>query len=144
MKEQSIIARIAALQNTGTPELKAMWKELYGNTAPPFYRQLLISKIAYRIQELAHGGLTKDTQQRLKLHMENAGTKPRVYGDRLAAGTVLVREWREVEHRVRVLDDGFDYMGKRYKSLTAIARAITGTNWNGPQFFGLRNQRVAV
>ncbi|MDE3016370.1 MAG: DUF2924 domain-containing protein [Pseudomonadota bacterium] len=144
MKEQSVIAKLAALETASLKELQALWRNLYGTEPPSFYRPLLKLKLAHRIQELAHGGLTKETQQRLKQAMENAGAKPRLYGDRLAAGTMLVREWRGVEHRVRVLDDGFDYMGRRYKSLSAIARAITGTNWNGWMFFGLRSRRMAA
>ena len=144
MKEQSIIAKLAALETASLKDLQALWRQLYGTEPPPFYRQLMKLRLAHRIQELAHGGLTKDTQQRLKHLMDNTGVKPRAFSERLAAGTVLVREWRGVEHRVRVLDDGFDYMGKRYKSLSAIARTITGTNWNGPMFFGLRSRRVAA
>jgi hypothetical protein len=133
------------LKETSTQELKTMWKELYGNEPPPYSRQHLMPRLAYRIQELAHGGLTKETQQRVKQLIENADVKkPRVNSERLTAGTVLVREWRGVEHRITVLHDGYDYMGRRYKSLSAIARAITGTNWNGPAFFGLRRHKVAA
>ena len=65
-------------------------------------------------------------------------------GDRPISGTRLIREWQGVEHTATVLDDGFEYQGRRYKSLSAIARAITGTRWSGPLFWGLRNHRGRV
>ena len=71
------------------------------------------------------------------------GKLPVRKGDRPIAGTRLIREWQRVEHTATVLEDGFEYQGRRYKSLSAIARAVTGTRWNGPLWFGLRNHRSA-
>ena len=93
------------------------------------------------IQELAYGGLSARAEAKLKELIEEEdrrvkGKLPVRKGDRPIAGTRLIREWQGVEHCATVLDDGFEYQGRRYKSLSAIARAITGTRWNGPAFFG--------
>ena len=96
---------------------------------------------------MAHGGLKRDTLERLQaLADEHAGqTRPGrrrpSAANRPIAGTRLVREWQGVEHQVTVLADGFEYLGQPYKSLSSIAREITGTRWNGWVFFGLKNQR---
>ena len=145
----SVLARVAALKTTPTPDLKAMWRDLFESEAPPYNRRFLESRLAYRIQELAHGGLKSDTMARLEALAEDldggdAVRRKRPVKDRPIAGTRLVREWRGVEHCVTVLDDGFEYQGRPYKSLSAIARAITGTRWNGLLFFGLKNFRRAA
>ena len=145
----SVLARVAALKTTPTPDLKAMWWDLFDSEAPPYNRRFLESRLAYRIQELAHGGLKPDTVARLEALAEDldggdAVRRKRPVKDRPIAGTRLVREWRGVEHCVTVLDDGFEYQGRPYKSLSAIARAITGTRWNGLIFFGLKNFRSAA
>lgn len=142
-----IPARLAALKTASTPDLKAQWRDLFDTEPPPFNRQYLESRLAYRIQELAYGGLKPDTLRRLeKLGDQVSGrrTARRKRQDRMPmAGTRLVREWQGVEHTVTVTGDGFEWRGRPYKSLSAIARAITGTRWNGPLFFGLRNRQGA-
>ena len=145
----SVLARVAALKTTPTPDLKAMWRDLFDSEAPPYNRRFLESRLAYRIQELAHGGLKPDTVARLEALAEDldggdAVRRKRPVKDRPIAGTRLVREWQGIEHCVTVLDDGFEYQGRPYKSLSAIARAITGTRWNGLLFFGLKNFRRAA
>ena len=143
-----IPSRLAALRTASTPDLKAQWRDLFDAEPPPFNRSYLESRLAYRIQELAYGGLKPDTLRRLeKLGDQVSGrrTARRKRQDRIPmAGTRLVREWQGVEHMVTVTGDGFDWQGRPYKSLSAIARAITGTRWNGPLFFGLRNRREAA
>jgi Protein of unknown function (DUF2924) len=114
----SVLAQLAALKSTPTQELKRRWRELFGTEPPPYNRRFLESRLAYRVQEIAYGGLKPET------------------------GTRLIREWQGVEHCVTVRDEGYEYHGRPYQSLSAIARAITGTRWNGPLFFGLRNQRA--
>ena len=137
---ESVAARIAALPKTPTPELKQMWRQLFDKEPPGFSRSYLISRLAYRIQELAFGGLKPTT--RAKLNALADALDPKAARKRVVngpvVGTQLIREWRGTEHRVRVLADGFEWEGRRYKSLSAVARAITGTRWNGPVFFGLR------
>jgi len=145
----SVLARVAALKTTPTPDLKAMWRDIFDSEAPPYNRRFLESRLAYRIQELAHGGLKPDTVARLEALAEDldggdAVRRKRPVKDRPIAGTRLVREWQGVEHGVTVLDDGFEYQGRPYRSLSAIARAITGTRWNGLLFFGLKNFRRAA
>ncbi|MBX6322412.1 MAG: DUF2924 domain-containing protein [Rhodospirillaceae bacterium] len=140
----SVLARVAALKTTPTPRLKAMWRELFDREPPPYNRRFLESRLAYRIQELAYGGLKPQTIERLDALAEALGDPkaPRRRSlERPIAGTRLIREWQGVEHCVTVLDEGFEYQGRRYKSLSAIARAITGTRWNGLVFFGLKNLR---
>ena len=142
-----IPARLAALRTASTPDLKAQWRDLFDTEPPPFNRSYLESRLAYRIQELAYGGLKPDTLRRLeKLGDQVSGrrTARRKRQDRMPmAGTRLVREWQGVEHTVTVTGDGFEWQGRPYRSLSAIARAITGTRWNGPLFFGLRNRQGA-
>ena len=136
----SIAARVAALPKTPTPELKQMWRELFDREPPGFSRNYLISRLAYRIQELAYGGLKPKT--RAKLDALADGLNPKIARKRVingpVVGTQLIREWRGVEHRVAVLVDGFEWEGRRYRSLSAVARAISGTRWNGWAFFGLK------
>ena len=145
----TVLARLAALKTTPIPDLKAQWRRLFETEPPPYNRRFLESRLAYRIQELAHGGLKPDTVARLEALAEDldgggAIRRKRPVKDRPIAGTRLVREWQGVEHGVTVLDDGFEYQGRPYRSLSAIARAITGTCWNGLLFFGLKNFRRAA
>lgn len=144
---QSVVARVAALKTKPTPELKAMWRDLYETEPPPYNRRFLESRLAYRIQELAYGGLRPETLKRLEAIADELEGGSRGKRRRFAAlqrpltGTRLIREWQSVEHCVTVRDDGYEYQGRPYQSLSAIARAITGTRWNGWVFFGLKNQR---
>jgi hypothetical protein len=142
-RDTPVLARLAALKTMSVKELKAEWRKLFGAEAPNNSRPFLELRLAYRIQELAYGGLSKTTVRILDaLADEYRGIsvkKPTLVDPRKPiAGTKLVREWAGVEHTVTVLRDGFEYEGRRYKSLSAIARAITGTRWNGWRFFGLR------
>jgi hypothetical protein len=142
-----IPARLAALKSTPTLELKKQWRELFDSEAPPFNRRYLETRLAYRIQELAYGGLKPETLRRLeRLGEELDGgniTIRRIRTDLMPiAGTRLIREWQGVEHEVTVTRDGFEWQGRPYRSLSAIARAITGTRWNGWVFFGLKNARA--
>jgi hypothetical protein len=141
-----IPARLAALKSTPTKDLKDQWRELFDSEPPPFNRRYLESRLAYRIQELAYGGLKPETIRRLeRLGEELDGgdrKKSRIRADfHPIAGTRLIREWQGVEHVVTVTVDGFEWQGRPYKSLSAIARAITGTRWNGWVFFGLKSRR---
>jgi hypothetical protein len=142
----SIPARLAALKTTPTPELKKQWRELFDSEPPPFNRRYLESRLAYRIQELAFGGLKPETVRRLQELVDEIADKGarKTYGrnDRKPiAGTRLLREWQGTEHVVTVTQDGYEWQGRPYKSLSAIARAITGTRWNGWVFFGFKNHR---
>jgi hypothetical protein len=146
VSEEAVLARLAALKSAPTAALKAQWRDLFGKEPPPYNRRFLESRLAYRIQELAYGGLKRETIERLVALGEqlDGGKKSRrkVRADhRPISGTRLVREWQGTEHTVTVRDEDFEFEGRPYKSLSAIARAITGTRWNGWVFFGLKNQR---
>ena len=126
--QDPIPARLAALKTTPTPDLKQQWRDLFDSEPPPFNRRYLESRLAYRIQELAYGGLKPETVRRLeRLGEELDGgdvAKRRVRHDRTPiAGTRLIREWQGVEHVVTLLVDGFEWQGRPYRSLSAIARA---------------------
>ncbi len=141
-----IPSRLAALKTTPTLDLKAQWRDLFETEPPPFNRRYLESRLAYRIQELAYGGLKSQTVKRLEALGEQLDggniTTRRIRADlKPIAGTRLIRDWQGVEHIVTVTQDGFDFQGRPYQSLSAIARAITGTRWNGWVFFGLKNHR---
>ena len=147
-KDKSTLARLTELNRMSTAELKEKWRELYGQEPPEFKRQLLLRRLAYRIQELAHGGLDAQTNAKMTKLLERAGydemgRKPDQSRQLpyQTPGMVFVREWHDRKHEVTLLDDGkFEYDGIPYKSLTAIATKITGTKRNGPKFFGLRDR----
>ena len=146
MSDTAVLARLAALQTMPIAELKAQWRTLFGTEPPPFNRPYLQSRLAYRVQELAYGGLKPETLARLEAlgeeleREDREGRRPR-YPERPVAGTRLIREHRGVQHIVTVTANGFEWQGRPYQSLSAIARAITGTRWNGPVFFGLKSHR---
>ena len=144
-----VLGRLAALKTASTPDLKQQWRELFAAEPPPYNRRFLETRLAYRVQELAYGGLKPETIRRLEeLGEQLDGGNPvlrRIRGDDMPlTGTRLVREYQGVDHSVTVLHDGFEYQGRPYQSLSAIARAITGTRWNGWLFFGLKNRRAAA
>jgi hypothetical protein len=144
-----VLGRLAALKTEPTPGLKQQWRDLFGAEPPPYNRRFLESRLAYRIQELAYGGLKPETLARLEALGEQLdGGKVTVrktrQDDRPIAGTQLIREYQGVEHVVTVTRDGYDYQGRPYQSLSAIARSITGTRWNGRVFFGMRPSRSAA
>ena len=141
-----IPARLATLKTTPTSDLKKQWRELFDSEPPPFNRRYLESRLAYRIQELAYGRLKPETIRRLEALGEELDggdrKKSRIRADlKPIVGTRLIREWQGVEHIVTVTTNGFEWQGRPYQSLSAIARAITGTRWNGWVFFGLKNHR---
>ena len=150
MKQQdSVLARVAALKAMPTAELREQWNALFDGPAPLYNRRFLESRLAYRIQELAYGGLRPETVRRLEqlgeqLDGGNTAVRRMRGNDRPITGTRLLREYQGVEHAVTVLADGYEWQGRPYKSLSAIARAITGTRWNGLTFFGLKNRRAAA
>jgi hypothetical protein len=142
----SVLPRLAALKTDSIVDLKQQWRELFGTEPSPYNRKFLESRLAYRIQELAYGGLKPDTLARLEALGEQLdGGNPVMrrirHQDRPIAGTRLLREYQGVEHSVTVTRDGYEYQGRHYRSLSAIARAITGTRWNGWTFFGLKSSR---
>lgn len=146
---QSVLKQIAELPTLPQARLKELWKEYFGVEPPAYRKGFLVRGLAHRIQELTYGGLSAAHQTRLDALIADAedavqGRKKRktaVAGEDLLLGTRLIREWKGVEHETTVIENGFEYQGRRYRSLSAVARAITGTRWNGPMFFGLRTHR---
>jgi hypothetical protein len=142
----TVLGRLAALKTAPTPELKQQWRDLFETEPPPYNRRFLESRLAYRIQELAYGGLKPETIERLEALGEQLANRKGLSrrsdeANRPISGTRLIREWQGVEHCVTVRDHDYEYQGRPYKSLSSVARAITGTRWNGWVFFGLKNQR---
>src|SRR5258708_17636276 len=140
----ALSAEIASLSKASIKDLRERWKTLYGKEpSGDIGRSFLIRAIAYRLQEKAFGGLKPSTRRLLARVAEEtaAGSSPKRLPVRKAqSGTVLIREWQGNAHRVTMLRDGVSFNGKRYRSLSAVAREITGSRWSGPRFFGLRSQ----
>ncbi len=144
-----VLGRLAALTTMATPDLRQQWRDLFGAEPPPYNQKFLRNRLAYRVQELAYGGLKPSTIARLEALGEQLDggniTIRRIRADlKPIAGTTLVREYQGVEHRVTVRADDYEYQGRAFRSLSSIARAITGTRWNGLVFFGLKNRRGAA
>lgn len=134
----AIEAEIDRIRSLGLDALRARWRATFG-AAPPkgLTKDLIARMIAYRIQEEAFGGLDRSTV-RLLDGLARGQKSATEFKRRLKTGTVLVREYQGERHTVTVVSDGFVWREATYSSLSTIARAITGTTWNGPRFFGLR------
>jgi hypothetical protein len=130
----------SAFEGLSLGELRSEWRRLYRSEPPRISRDLLIRGIGYRLQVIQHGGLGKATCRKLKTLAKMFRTTGRVAPDpglSLKPGARLVREWHGRTHTVTVTEEGFDYAGMSYPSLTKVARKITGAHWSGPRFFGL-------
>jgi hypothetical protein len=133
---------IAALDDLDLEALRGRWRQLYRTAAPQgFRRDLLIRAIAYKLQEKVLGGLAPATRRRLLKIAKDAeagdGFTTADTPRSLRPGTRLIRDWKGTVHTVEVLEDGFEWSGRRFTSLSAIAKEITGTSWNGHTFFGV-------
>ena len=145
----SVLRQVADLQNLTYEQLKELWRTLNGGEPPAYNRQYITKRLAYRIQEIAYGGLSDDAHEKmgaaLKRHGYNEDGMPARTGDRRVSssrnlpviGSKIVREWNGRRYEVIALRDGFEFEGRKYRSLTAIVKAITGTHWNGRKFFGV-------
>jgi hypothetical protein len=147
----SVLKQIADLERMSAADLQRRWRELIGTEPPRYNREFLVRRLAHRLQELTHGGLSQAARAKMDALLDEAGydeigalraSRRPTQGRRElpVAGTRLVREWNDERHEVTVVPGGFEYGGRRYRSLTAVATAITGTHWNGPAFFGLRSR----
>jgi hypothetical protein len=140
-KEAQVRADVETLRSLGKDELRARWTKMFGKAPPPaLTKDLLGRMIAWRIQEQFYGGHDKATLKLFDRLARGGTTKPSIE-PRLRPGTVLMREHRGVRHTVTVTPDGFVWQDESFSSLSAVARAITGTSWNGRRFFGLRAER---
>ena len=138
---------LSLLPTLGLGELRQQWRVLYKAAASPYLsRELLLRAVAYRMQEVALGGLRPERQRQLRQFAQqlNGSQEVRIRPrPELKPGTRLVREWQGRTYDVLVLDDGFSWQGTSYRSLSALAGKITGTAWSGPLFFGVKPNRAA-
>ena len=144
MTAPSIAAQLAALPQMSLERLWTLWDQHFARRPQRVNRRYLEARLAYRLQEITHGGLPKA----IKAQLADCGERHskikvgRGAEVRLMPGTVLIREWDDREYRVTVTADGrYELDGQRYKSLSAAAKAITSTHWSGPAFFGLKGRR---
>ena len=136
--KSQMISQLANLPNMQTPDLVTLWQSIFDKPPHNKNKVFLIRKIAWRLQELAYGGLSDDTQTKIR-NMHDLKAKKTLKKSLPPVGTILEREHGNETHRVTVLRDGFEYRQCKYKSLTKIATDITGTKWSGPRFFGLKS-----
>ena len=139
--DDTVSARLEALDAMDHAALRSEWRRLYRADPPKrVSRDLLVLGIGWKIQERAHGGFSAATKRRLAdlaRTLERAGDVTRNRVARLRPGARLVREWSGESHTVIVREDGFEWQGRLWRSLSAIAREITGVHWSGPRFFGM-------
>jgi hypothetical protein len=138
---------LAALAELSLADLRLEWRRLFRADPPRLSRDIMMRAIAYRLQEIAHGGASKVTQRRLMTltaEFETGGTIAPPPGPKIKPGSRLVREWHGRTHTVCVTDVGFEFQGKSYRSLTKIACDITGAQWSGPRFFGLTKRSATA
>lgn len=142
-----IEVKVARLGDLDLAVLQARWRSVTGKAAPAAVpKGLLLRMLAYRLQADALGDLDADTARFLDRIASSPTTAavPLPDRERIGGGGVLVREWEGVTHRVMALKDGYAWNGGTYRSLSEVARAITGVRWNGPRFFGLRDKGRAA
>jgi len=150
--EKTAMKQVTELAEMPYEALKQRWRDLYGTDPPAYSRQHMIRRLAYRIQELAYGGLSEEAKATLeRIADEDEARRRPGRKDRWKAkstqpipGTRLVRNWNGRRYEVTAVVDGFELDGRRYRSLSAVAKAITGAHWSGPQFFGLRTAKKEV
>ncbi len=145
--EDAVAVRLQALEGLTYDRLRSEWRRLYRAHPPKrVARDLLALGVAWKIQEQAYGGLGAATKRRLAdlaKTMEQDGDLAQRRVARLKPGAKLIREWRGETHTVIILEDGFEWRGRNWRSLSSIAREITGAHWSGPRFFGLNGKAEA-
>jgi Protein of unknown function (DUF2924) len=144
---EDLAGEIATLNTLEPAALLQKWKALFGTDPSPLLARIfMVRAIAYRLQEQRYGGLKPSTQRLLDRACEDRqGADAKIVRKaRASAGTVLIREWGGVSHRVTVLDRGVVYRGRRYRSLSEVAGVITGARWSGPLFFGLKRRAEKI
>jgi Protein of unknown function (DUF2924) len=142
--KDAIERKLDRLRSLSVEDLRLEWETVRGSDAPRISRDLLALGVGYSLQEIEHGGLGKATRRKLRTIAKSLRTNGRVGPTPSLApksGARLIREWHGVTHTVTVTEDGFDYAGTSYASLSKIAKKITGTHWSGPRFFGLLTVR---
>ena len=147
----SVLRQLATIETMTMEQLHEQWRDLYGGEPPGYKRQFLIKRLAYRLQELFYGGLSAAARTHLR-HVaqgdpvarvdRRVSGNPRNKAD-ILPGTRFVRIWKDRRHEVLAHPNGFEYDGRIFRSLSAVAREITGTRWNGRLFFGLKKTNDA-
>ena len=135
---EALAEELSRLRQESRDSLAQRWVDLFGSAPPPrTSRSLLMRALAYKMKERVYGGLPPSIRRVL---LAEPGASPsRRQSRRASSGTVLFREWRGKTHQVTIGEEGVLYRGERYRSLSQVARLITGTRWSGPAFFGLKN-----
>jgi len=139
-----VAQRLAALPQLDKAALHDLWKQLFSASPPKLRRDLMISILAFRLQEQAFGSLSpriRDRLRQLSVAFEKDSDSPVPSAPQIRPGTRLVRQWRDQVHLVNVGANFYEYQGARYQNLSEIARLITGTRWSGPLFFGIKNEQ---
>ena len=149
--QNSVLRQLAALQKLSEPELREKWRDLYGSEPPYFRPTFLRKRLAFRIQELFYGTLSDESVKKLSemalndpmsnISRHEKNPKGNNADEKTLPGTRLLREWNGRQYEVIAKEKGFEYDGMEFRSLTAVARKITGVQWNGPVFFGLKKSR---
>ena len=142
----SVLRQIATLQTMDMDQLHEKWRDLYGGEPPKYQKSFLTKRLAHRIQELFYGGLSDEAKNRLAQIAKSdpiATVKRKIPTERkttddMLPGTLLVRIWHDQRYEVTAKENGFEYDNRTFTSLSAIAREITGTRWNGRAFFGVK------
>ena len=145
-RHSPVADQLRALEQMPLLEVRTEWRRLVGTEPPRLSRDLLVRALAYRVQERAFGGLSRASLRQLKVvdGSGEAGPSAPAPTPSLRPGARLVREWHGRSHVVSVTETGFDYAGASYRSLTEIAKLITGAHWSGPRFFGLTDRKGAA
>jgi hypothetical protein len=138
--QNNTLIQLSSLHKMDMPQLKQLWKNLLPDKSMKNSRDYFISRLSYRIQELAQGGLSDKAQQQM-VRLQKQRTQQKTPKQPLPPiGTKLIRKYKGIEHQVTLVKNGFEYQGQKYKSLSKVARVITGTQWNGFTFFGLKKK----
>ncbi len=140
---ETVLKQLAALRRMSPEELREKWTSLYHLPPPNQQRAFLVKRLAYRIQEIYYGGLTEKDYRKIDEinKLLNKEKKNPSKASEIKAGTRFFREWNGSEYEVVACEKGFEYNGRLFSSLSAVAREITGTRWNGLIFFGLKDRR---
>jgi hypothetical protein len=140
--DAALETEIGRLPDLSLLDLRLRWKAIFGHPAPKSLRRNFLARaVAYQMQVEAYGGLSVTTKRRLReiaTAARNGDANATLGGSRIKPGTQMIRQWRNTTHTVTALSEGFEWNGSTYKSLSAVANAITGTNWNGFAFFGIK------
>ena len=135
-KNESVRRQLLAIANMSRPELCEKWRDLYGNEPPNSSKEVLRRRLSYRVQELFYGGLDADLQAVLTSDAPKARPKKSVLRD----GAKIFRDWHGTRYEVTVRGNKYEYNGTLYRSLSGVAKAITGVLWNGKTFFGITTE----